>query len=133
MVRESPGQRSRRAIVELVQQIGSRKEVELYLKHYSGIDSRKFAVIQVRLLGVARARVTLIPRRHVRWAAPSSRTILRRWSSLSPSSTRSPSAEQQLRHAMTVALAGRPHAHRHPRRRPPAQRRAQGRRHLSAV
>ena len=39
--------RNRRAIVELVQQIGSRKEVELYLRHFSALDSRKFAVIQV--------------------------------------------------------------------------------------
>jgi len=34
-------------IVKLLTNIGSRKEVEQYLRHYAGVDSQKFAVVKV--------------------------------------------------------------------------------------
>jgi bifunctional N-acetylglutamate synthase/kinase len=38
---------TRDTLVKLLSNIGSRKEVEQYLKHYSSVDSQKFAVIKV--------------------------------------------------------------------------------------
>ena len=38
---------TRDVIVELLRNIGGRKEVEQYLKHYCSVDSRKFAVIKI--------------------------------------------------------------------------------------
>ena len=38
---------SRGTLVKLLSNLGSRKEVEQYLKHYSSVDSQKFAVIKV--------------------------------------------------------------------------------------
>ena len=34
-------------IVKLLTNIGSRKEVEQYLRHYSSVDAQKFAVVKV--------------------------------------------------------------------------------------
>ena len=43
----SPGSYARSVIIKLLQNIGSRSEVEQYLKFYSSIDTPKFAVIKV--------------------------------------------------------------------------------------